>query len=136
MQAVCVWCGVSDFMTIDKAPGAIKVDQPDGVVARLFGGPMSQKLALAKQASPITYINKDNPPFLLMHGEKDTTIPASQSEALFAALTKAGVPAKFVPFKDTGHPIDRPDRRKVVYEFFNEVLKKDKGGGPASRPES
>ena len=123
VQAACVWCGPSNFMTIDKPPGSLKVDEPLGPVGRLFGGPMHQREALAKQASPINYVTPDAPPFLIMHGEADTTIPISQGRELFEALTKAGVPVRYEPLKNTGHAIDRPDRRARVLDFFDEVFK-------------
>lgn len=123
VQAVCVWCGPSDFMSIDQPPGGLKVDDPNGPVGRLFGGPMRQKEDLAKQASPINYVSRNAPPFLIMHGEADTTIPISQGKEIFDALTKAGCSVRFEPLKGTGHGIDRPDRRKMVLEFFDGVFK-------------
>jgi len=123
VQAVCVWCGPSNFMTIDTPPGGLKVDEPLGPVGRLFGGPMHQREALAKRASPINYVTPNAPPFLIMHGEGDATIPISQGRELFEALTKAQTSVKFEPLKGTGHPIDRPDRRARVLDFFDEVFK-------------
>ena len=41
--------------------------------------------------NPITYIDKDDPPFLILHGDNDRTVPPNQSEALHTALTSAGV---------------------------------------------
>jgi dipeptidyl aminopeptidase/acylaminoacyl peptidase len=42
-------------------------------------------------ASPITYVSKDDPPFFIIQGENDFSVPASQGELLAAALKAAGV---------------------------------------------
>jgi hypothetical protein len=47
-------------------------------------------------ASPITHVTSDDPPFLMLHGDADTTVPIIQSSVMEAALKKAGVEAKFV----------------------------------------
>jgi alpha-L-fucosidase 2 len=44
-----------------------------------------------KEASPITYVSKDAPPFLLIQGDKDEYIPFSEDTNLQAALQKVGV---------------------------------------------
>lgn len=59
----------------------------------------------------------------IMHGEADTTVPISQGKELFDALTKAGCAVRFESLKGTGYPIDRPDRRKLVLDFFDGVFK-------------
>ena len=41
---------------------------------------------LYKEASPVTYITPDDPPFLLMHGDKDEQVAFSQSEEMETKL--------------------------------------------------
>ncbi len=48
--------------------------------------PVSTSTALA-DASPITHVTPDAPPFLLVHGTADWLVPYAQSEQLHAALT-------------------------------------------------
>ena len=43
------------------------------------------------KASPLTYVGKDDPPFLLMHGDQDKLVPYEQSVALADKLKAAGV---------------------------------------------
>lgn len=40
--------------------------------------------------SPVSKVTPDAPPFLLIHGTKDSTVPFSQSEELYDALEAAG----------------------------------------------
>lgn len=86
----------------------------------------------ATLASPVTYVTADDPPFLILHGEKDALVPIEQSEILLAALQSVGVPAELVPvvnanhsFKPDGGEIS-PSRREIaqlVVAFFEETLK-------------
>ena len=64
------------------------------------GDPNSAVLA---QASPVTSISLDDPPFLILHGEKDSLVPFSQSQELYTRLRAAGVPATLVLVKNAGH---------------------------------
>jgi acetyl esterase/lipase len=70
-RVTCVvdFCGPSDFLAI--SPDAPRVSEPAGPLYKLFGGPLKDKQALAKEASPVTYVTADDPPFLIMHGTED-----------------------------------------------------------------
>jgi dipeptidyl aminopeptidase/acylaminoacyl peptidase len=54
-------------------------------------------------ASPLTYVTRDDSPFLLFHGDEDTTVPFEQSTLMEATLQKAGVEVKFVPVPGGKH---------------------------------
>ncbi|MBL0927853.1 MAG: prolyl oligopeptidase family serine peptidase, partial [Phycisphaerales bacterium] len=56
-----------------------------------------------QDASPISYISADDPPFLLMHGTADTTVLPSQSIEFEKALKAAGIPAKLILVAGAGH---------------------------------
>lgn len=53
--------------------------------------------------NPITYINGDEPPFLIRHGDKDTLVPINQSQMLNSALKKEGRKSQYTVFKGAGH---------------------------------
>ena len=53
----------------------VQRENPDSVIAQLFGGTVSQKLELAKRASPVTWVTKDAAPLLIMQGTKDPLVP-------------------------------------------------------------
>lgn len=86
----------------------------------------------AALASPVTYVTADDPPFLMLHGEKDEVVPIEQSQILLAALQAAGVPAELVPvvnanhsFKPDGGQINpsRSEITQLIVAFFEETLK-------------
>lgn len=56
----------------------------------------------AMKACPISYVTKDAPPFLLLHGTNDHTVPYTQGEAMYEALTKAGADADLIGHRGRG----------------------------------
>ncbi|MFB9904143.1 alpha/beta hydrolase fold domain-containing protein [Allokutzneria oryzae] len=58
----------------------------------------------AAQASPITHVPPDAPPCLLVHGDADTLVPATQSQRMHAKLTEAGADStlRIVPGAEHG----------------------------------
>ena len=53
---------------------------------------MKKDEAIARRASPITYVNAGDPPMLLIQGTKDPLVPHDQAVQMVEAATKAGVP--------------------------------------------
>ena len=80
------------------------------------------------------YVDKDSAPLLIFHGDKDALVPLGQSEALAAAMKKAGVEVKLVVIKGGGHGapgFDTPENHKLMEEFLAKHL-----GKTASKPEA
>jgi acetyl esterase len=99
-----------------------------------------QEAALA-QASPITYVNPDAPPFLLIHGDKDESVPFAQSTELQQALQKVGVPCDLIRIPNgihatgTWHTIPNvPDWERQMAEWLNKTLHHDGSIGAGIRP--
>ena len=55
------------------------------------------------QASPLTWIDGSEPPFLIIHGEADRSIPIEQSQTFAAALQAAGVQTELMLIPDANH---------------------------------
>jgi len=123
VQAVVDWCGPTDFLHIGDAESDIAHNGPDSPGSRLIGGPLLDNKDRASKASPVAYVSKDAPPFLIMHGDRDRTVPFSQSELLYAALKKAGVDATLVPVKGAGHGFGGPEAIGPVRDFLKRCLK-------------
>jgi acetyl esterase/lipase len=107
--------------------GKIDHDSPDSPEAKLIGGPVQQNKEKAAKANPITYVTKDDPPFLILHGDQDPLVPLGQSELLQAALKKAGVESELVVIPGAGHggkEFTTDATRKKVEAFFDKHLKK------------
>lgn len=70
--------------------------------------PGAPEYRIAKEASPLSHVSADCPPFLLMHGEEDDLVPIAQSEKLAEALEEAGVAVELVRIPGAAHGPDFP----------------------------
>ena len=77
------------------------------------------------EASPVTYITADDPPFLLMHGDKDEQVNFAQSEEMEARLKAAGVTVKLLRIAGAGHgptfpgAVNPPDYLAEMVRWFD-----------------
>ncbi|MEM9701497.1 MAG: prolyl oligopeptidase family serine peptidase, partial [Planctomycetota bacterium] len=126
VQAVCNYFGPTDFAAFAQTPGYEGADDPNGAVGKLLDGAPSEETETAKAASPVTYVSADDPPFLILHGTEDPLVPLDQSERLYSALQRAGVPATLVVFPGAGHgggPFVQPRTTARIAEFFARHLR-------------
>ena len=126
VQAVCDVSGPSDLLRLyhDASDPSTRTRRKDiSDIDALLGGPAAQNKTKAIAASPITYISKDDPPFLIIHGENDFSVPASQGELLAAALKAAGVETT-LEITPQGHSAGGPRFLPIVKAFFDKYLRK------------
>jgi len=114
VQAVVDCCGPTDFTTMG--------DFIPDVVERLLGGSVSKKRGLAVEASPVTYVTKDDPPFLIIHGKLDDLVPWQQSQELHDKLVKAGVESELHLLPNAGHGFGGPEIVEIIYKFLDKHL--------------
>ncbi len=118
VQCVVNLCGPQDFtkaLMFDKGGAPIFKDD---AVSGLLGGGAEKKRAEAVAASPVTYVSKDDPPFIHFHGTSDQRVAFLHAEAIHAALQKAGVPSLLVPITGGGHGSVNHPEVKVRGEKF------------------
>jgi len=92
---------------------------------KLVGGRLKEKADVVRLADPIAFVTKDDPPFLIVHGEDDKLVPINQSEILHEALQKIGVPSTFVRVPNAGHggpAFLAPEITNRVESFFRAHL--------------
>jgi acetyl esterase/lipase len=82
---------------------------------------------LMRQVTPLSHLDKADPPVLILHGTADTTVDLADSEVFAEALTKAGVVNELIVIPGAPHtfhlqPKER-DLRPVVLGFFGRYLK-------------
>lgn len=125
VQAVCDFFGPTDFTQMSKFPSSMDHDAADAPEAKLIGGPIPENKDKAQRANPITYVTKDDPPFLIVHGDKDPLVPHNQSELLRDALKAVGVSVTFHTVQGGGHGgFKDPQVDPLVTEFFKRHLGK------------
>ena len=118
VQAVCDWFGPTGFLRMNDFDGQIDHDASDSPESQLVGGAIQENKERVAMANPITYVSKDDPPFLIMHGDQDRLVPIHQSELLYEALTKIGVDAAFQRVKGAGHGFGGAANQQLVRTFF------------------
>jgi acetyl esterase/lipase len=126
VQAVCDYYGPTDFKAFVTTPRYERHAQAEAPEAKLIGGAVLENPDKVKRVNPITYVSKDDPPFLIVHGDQDGTVPHNQSELLFEALKKTGVPVHFHTIHGAGHGgpgFNEAVIGDMVREFFERKLK-------------
>lgn len=89
VAAVINWYGITDVVDLLDGP-----NQQSYAVAWL--GSLSDREAVARRVSPLTYVRSGLPPVLTIHGDADPVVPYSHALRLKAALDQAGVPNELV----------------------------------------
>ena len=126
VQCVLDWFGPADFLRWGDPPLNVVMDSPDTAVARLLGGPVRTHAELARSASPVYYVDGESAPCLIMHGDRDDTVPLQQSEELHAALQKAGVESTLKVVLGAGHgspAFSQPANLQLMTAFFDRHLR-------------
>ena len=129
VQAVCDFYGPSDFLSWagqETPKNTLHCSDPNCAMSHLFGGLISEHKDQALAASPVHYISKDNPPFLIEHGTEDPLVPPAQSEELANDLKKAGVNATLLIIEGAGHGnkmVNVPGWLTPIEAFFDQHLK-------------
>jgi acetyl esterase/lipase len=119
-KAVVDFYGPSELILF---PGSSDEKSPE---ALLIGAAPLNRPDLAKAASPVTYVDKNDPPFLIIHGEKDELVSPNQSRLLSAWLNVAGVQNELFIVKDAPHfgvMFDSDEVRNKVINFLGMQLK-------------
>ena len=104
--------------------GAVKLlDYHD---MKMFAKTRAEAPELYRRGSPTEYADAKDAPMLIVHGTADTTVKPEQSEALAAALAKAGVEHELVLIPGAPHPFDlepkQRDLRPLVLGFLAKLL--------------
>jgi len=123
VQAVCDMCGPTDLLRFREKPSTIQLDAKGSLIQRLFGGAIQERLDVVKRFNPITWISKDDPPFLILHGDADPLVPLSQSQLLADALRAQGLPVEMHIEKGGGHVFFSSVVNAKIASLFDRTLK-------------
>ena len=131
VQAVVDRFGPTDFTLMDQQNGGrgMQHNPANSPESRLLGGPVQEKQDAAKTANPVTYVDKNDPPFLIMHGDIDPLVPLGQSVLLAKALIDAGVEVHMKTLAGAGHggrEFGTADSQRLMEEFLSRKLKVSK----------
>lgn len=123
IQAVVNYFGPTDLAAADIP----EVTKP--LVNAFLGGDSKEKAKEYAQASPLTFVTKDDAPILSFQGTKDPLVPHTQATKLADAQTAAGVPGRIELLVGAGHGWGGDDIKHTMSEtflFFDKFLKTPK----------
>ena len=113
--------GPCDFMTLKGHDNP----EPKNPINLLLGGTVADKAKLAKEASPVTWISRRDPPFLIIQGEKDESVNPDQATELSAKLKQNGIPNEVIIVPGAPHygtMFDAGNIRKEILTYLDKYL--------------
>ena len=130
VKAVAVFFPPTDFLDYGGKAIDLRSDDRWGQLVRRLAVPQGLVTATAEelatkvtQISPARLVTISVPPFLLIHGDADPLVPLQQSEAMLAALKKAGVDAQLIVKAGGGHPWPTlHEEVQVIADWFDKQL--------------
>lgn len=122
VQAACPWYPPSDVT-------GFKYDSPVESAASMESLLLGKNVMLHQEEAlkicPVSFVTKDAPPFLIIHGDNDHTVPFAQGEILHDKLEEAGADVKLLVLEGADHA-DMPFFQEEIWQriigFFKEKL--------------
>ncbi len=126
VQVIVSFFGASNLETIlsQSTPHGLEVRIP--ALKLLLGDTPDKRPKLAKLASPVTHLDKNDPPLLLIHGDADPQMPPQQSQELAKAYQAEGLPVSLIILpgaKHGGGMFYDAERTAIVAKFLDKVLR-------------
>jgi len=91
VSAVIDYYGVSDLLTLGRYNDILDHDAADSPEGLFIGGKVKEHVELAKKASPVHQaMDKELPPFLIVHGDSDSIVHINQSVEMYKVLKEHG----------------------------------------------
>jgi acetyl esterase/lipase len=121
VQAVIDMCGPTHLAMSFQGKG----EELNNPIDDLLGLPVTSKTGLARaaSASPMTYINGSEPPFLILHGYEDPLVSPEHSRLLRNALERARVPVMMYLIPGAVHAFGGKLVSDLMGEFLDYFLK-------------
>ncbi len=127
VAAVVSMYGIHDFISACQEWKPVPTE-----VLQLFGiSAIDARTAPALiEASPVIYITRDSPPFLLMHGSKDEDVPYDQSVEMCDRMKQAGAHCELITIDGAPHGMDHWEShpeflwyKKALVDWLQKTLK-------------
>lgn len=127
VHAIVAYFPATNLTTILKqsTPFGLRIREP--ALTRLLGAAPTDAEALARLASPVFQVDRDDPPLMLLHGDQDPQMPINQSHELEGAYAKAGADAELIVVHGAAHGGDAfyaPENVERVERFLRAQLRR------------
>jgi acetyl esterase/lipase len=133
VNAACDWSGPVDLTAMDCGEHMqMGENSPEDM---LLESNLSKEPDKYLSLSATNYVDKNDPPIIIFHGEKDNVVPCCQGKKFFELLKAAGVKteATFVPEGGHGMGMYSEENLKKMVNFLNTVRTGKTTGGNQSR---
>lgn len=103
VQGIISYYGASNLTTIlsQSTPHGLSVRVP--ALELFLGGQPNDLPEVARLASPVSHVDRSDPPLLLIHGDQDPQMPVAQSHELHRAYQTANLPVQFEVVSGAAH---------------------------------
>lgn len=121
VNAACDWSGPIDLTAMDCGDHMkMGADSPEDI---LLASKLDKEPDKYLSLSANTYIDRNDPPIIIFHGEKDNVVPVCQGKKFHEALQSAGVKtqATFVPEGGHGMGMYSKENLQKMVAFLNEA---------------
>lgn len=122
VQAACPWYPPTDLATF---PHENEKQAAASAESLMMGFSVMDHPEKAKENSPVSKVTPAAPPFFIIHGNEDKTVPFSQSEELYEVLEKDGCDVTLLALDGADHADLMFFQEKVweqITEFFIRTL--------------
>lgn len=110
VQAVVAWVAPTDLqIMVWKAPGHLPAYERFPA--------LNLDIKIAKTFSPLVHVTEDDPPTLLVVGDKDNLVPIKHSQDIHAAFQKANVSSQLIVLEGAGHGFRGEHAKRAVNEL-------------------
>lgn len=122
VQAACPWYPPTDFREFPYPDAEACAASPESL---LLGKNAMRYVDEALAYCPVSFVTKDAPPFLIIHGNQDRVVPFVQGVLLYDLMEKEGCDVTLLEVEGSDHA-DLPFFQKEMWEeirkFFAEKL--------------
>jgi len=126
VQAIVDFYGPTDLVynaTVERE----RCDVPDAPLYQLLGGMPSERLDMARLASPVHHVTEDDPPIAIFHGTEDKSlVKLLQGHRLHNAYRSAGLESTYQIIEGAGHggpEYSDAARRRIILDLFERNLR-------------
>lgn len=122
VQAACPWYPPAD---VSSFPYESPIQAEASPESLLLGKNVMLNKEEAIRICPVAYVSKSAPPFMILHGVEDHTVPFQQGEMLHDRLEEAGCDVELIAIEGADHADLQFFQKEIwqrIIEFFHEKL--------------
>ncbi len=121
-KAGASYCGLGDLEAFAKKGHKFESHYYEGLV-----GPYPERRDLYVERSPIHFVDRISCPVIMFHGLNDPVVPHSQTDIMYEALRKKGLPVSYLAFEGEDHYLLKGDTIKRSLEaelyFYSKIFR-------------